>query len=134
MARRLRRFVKNHGSSMKVTGIQAAGGAAVAVIDRQILSSESGQKMLGESTYIKPLLILAGAYVIRTKAPNLSAGMAGGAGFMAAQAYFANADEEGGETKGIVDTGALRNYPPAFGYPRQNMYADAGAVFEVVPG
>lgn len=134
MAGRARRFFRKHGSSMKVTGIQAAGGMAVALLDKQILSSESGQKMFGDSTYVKPLVVLAGAHFIKSKAPNLGAGMAGAAGFMLATAYYENNESSDNNAKGIVEVGALHNYPPAFapGGGYRGAYDEAGAVFEVV--
>ncbi|TXH58007.1 MAG: hypothetical protein E6Q97_03195 [Desulfurellales bacterium] len=127
---RARRFIQRHGSGMKVTAIQAGGGAAVALIDRHLFQSESGKKMFGESTYLKPLLVLGGAHLLKAKAPNLAAGMAGGAGFMLAQTYYASEDEKPAD--GIVEAGALRGYPPAFAMrnPGNYGYNDAGAVFE----
>lgn len=127
MARR--RFFKKHGSSMKVTGIQAGGGAAVALIDRQILSSESGKKMFGSNTYVKPLVMLAGAHFLKGKAPNLCAGMAGAAGYMLVQAHYEQEDNK--PVEGIVEAGAT-HYPGALGMgPLNANYNEAGAVFEV---
>ncbi len=131
--RRGRRFLKNHGSAMKVSGIQAGGGVAVALLDKQVLSTESAQKMFGDNTYFKPILVGVIAHFIKSKAPNLGAGMVGAAGYMLAQTYYENQEAEG-EAKGIVEAGSLRNQPRAFGMPRANHYAEAGAVFEVVPG
>lgn len=130
---RVRRFYQRHGSGLKVTAIQAGGGAAAALIDQHLFQSESGKKMFGESTYLKPLLVLGGAHLLKSKAPNLGAGMAGAAGFMLAQTYYANAEAEK-PANGIVEAGSLRGYPPAFAMRNQGYgYADAGAVFEFAP-
>lgn len=131
--RRARRFFRNHGGAMKETGIQAGGGLAVALLDKQVLSTESGQKMLGDNTYLKPILVGVVAHFVKQKAPSLGAGMAGAAGYMLGQAYYENQEAES-ETKGLVEAGSLHHQPRAFAMPRANMYADAGAVFEVVPG
>lgn len=127
-----RRFYRRHGNSIKVTGIQASGGAAVAVIDSQLLSSDSAKAMIGTNTFIKPLLVIGLAHVVKSKAANFGAGMAGAGGYMLATTYFAQPKPPA--VQGMVEAGALREQPNAFGPGRMdNRYDNAGAVYEVVP-
>lgn len=129
---KVRRFMRKHGSSIKTTGANAAGGVAVAFLDRQFLSSESGQNMLGKDSYVKPIVVIVAAHFLKGKAPNLAAGMAGAGGYMLAQTYFEKSDGSKNENaEGVVDVGALRTRPGyAFGPGGMNSYDDADAVFE----
>jgi hypothetical protein len=131
----------SHGSSLKSSGAQAAGGMLLGLVDHHVLSGQTFGNMFQGSPYMKPLALGVLGHFVKRKAPNIGAGALGAAGYMLYQAWTMQqpAPLQPG-TQGLVEAGyygggaPMNAFGPGQAVPAYAYYQNAGSVVDAPQG
>lgn len=107
-----RRHPRSGGNSLRASGMQFLGGAAAAFLLKEFPAKPD------ETPYMRPVAVAVLGHVAKRYNPNFGAGVVGGAGVLAYQAYAREQDKTASTTNGLIDES------PPINVGRQYQYAD----------